>query len=121
MLFISFVIDESDSYELTWETRTSSPVRLMSFSPDGTLFATAGMNDPLVKVWYQDKPCKFHFSFIKQKFHKQFVYKFPIYLIYSAVSFQEHGTLGGGLSHMYGQFDAVRFRISSSPSVSGVH
>ena len=33
----------------------------MSFSPDGTLFATAGMNDPLVKVWYQDKPCRLSF------------------------------------------------------------
>ncbi|XP_046448229.1 dmX-like protein 2 isoform X2 [Daphnia pulex] len=51
--------DASDSYELAWETRTATPVRLMSFSPDGTLFATAGMNDPLVKVWYQDKPLLF--------------------------------------------------------------
>uniref|UniRef100_A0A0P5RMU8 DmX protein 2 n=1 Tax=Daphnia magna TaxID=35525 RepID=A0A0P5RMU8_9CRUS len=51
--------DASDCYELAWETRTATPVRLMCFSPDGTLFATAGMNDPLVKVWYQDKPLLF--------------------------------------------------------------
>ena len=50
--------DACEGYELAWETRTATPVRLLCFSPDGTLFATAGMNDPLVKVWYQDKPCK---------------------------------------------------------------
>lgn len=56
--FLKSCLDASDCYELVWETRTAIPVRLMCFSPDGTLFATAGMNDPLVKVWYQDKPCK---------------------------------------------------------------
>lgn len=52
------ILDESGGYELAWETKPAAPVRLLSFSPDGTLFATAGMNDCLVKVWYQDKPCK---------------------------------------------------------------
>ncbi|TGZ38449.1 DmX-like protein 2 [Temnothorax longispinosus] len=27
----------------------------MSFSPDGTLFATTGMNDRLVKIWFENK------------------------------------------------------------------
>uniref|UniRef100_A0A8C5FX38 Dmx like 1 n=1 Tax=Gadus morhua TaxID=8049 RepID=A0A8C5FX38_GADMO len=32
--------------------RTASPVNLMKFSPDGEFFATAGLDDCLVKVWY---------------------------------------------------------------------
>ena len=53
------MLDECEGYELIWETRTAQPVRLLCFSPDGTLFATAGQNDMLLKVWFQDKPCKF--------------------------------------------------------------
>ncbi|KAG7277855.1 hypothetical protein CRUP_006755 [Coryphaenoides rupestris] len=35
-----------------WLSRTASPVNLMKFSPDGEFFATAGLDDCLVKVWY---------------------------------------------------------------------
>lgn len=46
----------------------------MSFSPDGTLFATTGFNDRLVKIWFENKQCKFficvmkirYFNFINQ-------------------------------------------------------
>lgn len=37
----------------------------MSFSPDGTLFATTGFNDRLVKIWFENKQCKI---FIKMKY-----------------------------------------------------
>jgi hypothetical protein len=57
-IFFFSPTDACEGYELAWEARTATPVRLLCFSPDGTLFATAGMNDPLVKVWYQDKPCR---------------------------------------------------------------
>ncbi|XP_078531680.1 dmX-like protein 1 isoform X3 [Lissotriton helveticus] len=35
-----------------WQCKTASSVYLMSFSPDGEFFATAGKDDCLVKVWY---------------------------------------------------------------------
>jgi len=31
----------------------------MAFSPDGTLFATCGRNDRLVKIWYENKQVLF--------------------------------------------------------------
>lgn len=38
-----------------WKTRPANPVAYLAFSPDGTLFATAGRNDRLVRVWYQNQ------------------------------------------------------------------
>lgn len=35
--------------------RTAQPVSFLKFSPDGTLFATAGKSDRLVKIWYSSK------------------------------------------------------------------
>uniref|UniRef100_A0A336LP03 CSON007414 protein n=1 Tax=Culicoides sonorensis TaxID=179676 RepID=A0A336LP03_CULSO len=46
----------SSSWENIWECQTANPVHLMKFSPDGTLFATCGKNDRLVKIWYEHKP-----------------------------------------------------------------
>ena len=60
--------DECGGYELVWEAQTAQPVRLLSFSPDGTLFATAGVNDTLVKVWFPDKPCKLTNRLIKANY-----------------------------------------------------
>ncbi|KAJ3604686.1 hypothetical protein NHX12_029426 [Muraenolepis orangiensis] len=46
-------IDGSQSpWRCLWHSRTASPVNLMKFSPDGEFFATAGLDDCLVKVWY---------------------------------------------------------------------
>lgn len=38
-----------------WSCELSIPVYHMSFSPDGTLFATSGLHDRLVKIWFGTK------------------------------------------------------------------
>lgn len=53
--------EESETgWECVWKCHTATPVHHMSFSPDGTLFATSGKSDRLVKVWYENKHCKYH-------------------------------------------------------------
>ncbi|XP_015601429.1 dmX-like protein 2 isoform X2 [Cephus cinctus] len=47
--------NEPGSWSCVWKCRTATPVHLMSFSPDGTLFATTGLNDRLVKIWFENK------------------------------------------------------------------
>lgn len=42
-------------WECIWKCNTATPVHHMAFSPDGTLFATSGKSDRLVKVWYENK------------------------------------------------------------------
>ncbi|XP_055700241.1 dmX-like protein 2 isoform X2 [Phlebotomus papatasi] len=42
-------------WECVWKCHTATPVHHMAFSPDGTLFATSGKSDRLVKVWYENK------------------------------------------------------------------
>lgn len=51
--------DESWEWECVWKCHTAAPVHHMAFSPDGTLFATSGKSDRLVKVWYENKHRKF--------------------------------------------------------------
>ena len=48
--------DSSDvgAWVCIWETITSQPSQLLSFSPDGCLFATCAANDRLVKLWYDN-------------------------------------------------------------------
>lgn len=48
-------IEFSSSWEIAWECQTATPIHHMAFSPDGTLFATCGKNDRLVKIWYEHK------------------------------------------------------------------
>lgn len=50
---------QEESWECVWKCHTASPVHHMAFSPDGTLFATSGKSDRLVKVWYENKHCKY--------------------------------------------------------------
>ena len=45
-------------WECFWRVRTAEPVHYMAFSRDGTLFATAGLGDQIVKVWYEKKQGK---------------------------------------------------------------
>lgn len=52
--------DSHIEWECIWKCRTATPVHHMAFSPDGTLFATSGKSDRLVKVWYENKYCKFY-------------------------------------------------------------
>ncbi|XP_011350260.1 dmX-like protein 2 isoform X2 [Ooceraea biroi] len=47
--------NDPGGWNCVWKCRTATPVHLMSFSPDGTLFATTGMNDRLVKIWFENK------------------------------------------------------------------
>ncbi|XP_066592575.1 dmX-like protein 2 [Prorops nasuta] len=47
--------NEPGAWNCVWKCRTATPVHLMSFSPDGTLFATTGLNDRLVKIWFETK------------------------------------------------------------------
>lgn len=51
--------NEPGAWNCVWKCRTATPVHLMSFSPDGTLFATTGMNDRLVKIWFENKQCEY--------------------------------------------------------------
>lgn len=47
------------SWECVWKCQTATPVHHMAFSPDGTLFATSGKSDRLVKIWYENKHCEY--------------------------------------------------------------
>ncbi|XP_077514309.1 rabconnectin-3 alpha isoform X3 [Amblyomma americanum] len=51
--------EEPASWDCIWQCRTSQPVSFLRFSPDGTLFASAGKCDRLVKIWHksQHKVC----------------------------------------------------------------
>ncbi|KAM7285267.1 dmX-like protein 2 [Ixodes scapularis] len=44
--------EETASWDCIWKCRTSRPVSFLRFSPDGTLFASAGKSDRLVKIWH---------------------------------------------------------------------
>lgn len=46
---------ESSAWECVWKCRTSQPVNFLKFSQDGTLFASAGKTDRLVKVWHDSQ------------------------------------------------------------------
>lgn len=49
---------EVRGWENVWQKETATPVVHIAFSPDGTLFATAGKDDRLVKIWFENKQCK---------------------------------------------------------------
>nr|CAH7714409.1 unnamed protein product [Callosobruchus chinensis] len=46
---------EQPSWQCVWKAETAIPVQHLAFSPDGTLFATCGENDRLVKIWYENR------------------------------------------------------------------
>lgn len=54
--------EEEPEWECVWKCHTATPVHHMSFSPDGTLFATSGKSDRLVKIWYENKNGTFNDS-----------------------------------------------------------
>lgn len=47
--------NEIRGWECVWQKETATPVVHIAFSPDGTLFATAGKDDRLVKIWFENK------------------------------------------------------------------
>ncbi|KAF6211101.1 hypothetical protein GE061_014215 [Apolygus lucorum] len=51
--------EREKGWECVWKCTTATPVIHMAFSPDGTLFATAGYNDRLVKIWFENKQLLF--------------------------------------------------------------
>lgn len=60
VIFLKFYSEqEQTSWQCVWKANTATPVQHLAFSPDGTLFATSGENDRLVKIWYENKHCKF--------------------------------------------------------------
>ncbi|KAG8230550.1 hypothetical protein J437_LFUL008373, partial [Ladona fulva] len=51
--------DDDRGWDCVWKCHTATPVMHMAFSPDGTLFATAGKSDRLVKIWFENKQLLF--------------------------------------------------------------
>ncbi|CAH2982214.1 unnamed protein product [Chilo suppressalis] len=47
--------EEDPGWICVWQCHTATPAHHLAFSPDGVLFATSGINDRLVKIWYQNK------------------------------------------------------------------
>ncbi|VDK43174.1 unnamed protein product [Anisakis simplex] len=43
------------AWECVWSVQMSAPPKFIRYSPDGTLFATCGVNDRMVKIWYQER------------------------------------------------------------------
>ncbi|XP_062357745.1 dmX-like protein 2 isoform X7 [Cinclus cinclus] len=46
------VLPVLNDWKCVWQCKTATSVHLMSWSPDGEYFATAGKDDCLLKVWY---------------------------------------------------------------------
>jgi len=40
-------------WENVWSRRMPTPIRYLDFSPDGHYFASAGMDDRMIKIWFQ--------------------------------------------------------------------
>ncbi|XP_019849574.1 PREDICTED: dmX-like protein 2 isoform X3 [Amphimedon queenslandica] len=49
-------IDASATWNESWTVTVASPIIHLKFSPDGSLFASASLNDRLVKIWYKLQP-----------------------------------------------------------------
>jgi len=58
-LTTSYNCGEIRGWECVWQKETATPVVHIAFSPDGTLFATAGKDDRLVKIWFENKQCEY--------------------------------------------------------------
>ena len=46
------------TWSCLWKTRPANSIAFLAYSSDGSLFATAGANDRLVRVWYQNQQCE---------------------------------------------------------------
>ena len=46
------------TWSCLWKTRPANSIAFLAYSSDGSLFATSGANDRLVRVWYQNQQCK---------------------------------------------------------------
>ncbi|VDM24379.1 unnamed protein product [Toxocara canis] len=43
------------AWECVWSVELAAAPKYIRYSPDGTLFATCGVNDRVVKIWYQEE------------------------------------------------------------------
>uniref|UniRef100_A0A914ZRW3 RAVE complex protein Rav1 C-terminal domain-containing protein n=1 Tax=Parascaris univalens TaxID=6257 RepID=A0A914ZRW3_PARUN len=43
------------AWECVWSIEMAAPSKYIRYSTDGTLFATCGVNDRMVKIWYQEE------------------------------------------------------------------
>lgn len=89
--------NEPGSWNCVWKCRTATPVHLMSFSPDGTLFATTGLNDRLVKIWFENKQRKLNFSSHNSRSQNISIifplfFKIFLLLIFLSVPSTQHGS-----------------------------
>lgn len=64
-----FSEQEQTSWQCVWSATTAIPVVHLAFSPDGTLFATCGENDRLVKIWYENRHGKSSFYVLKSFYY----------------------------------------------------
>lgn len=56
---------EQPQWICIWQCKPATPVYHLKFSPDGLLFASAGKNDRVVKIWYEDR--KVHLPLSRQE------------------------------------------------------
>lgn len=83
--------ENKTGWECVWKCHTATPVHHMAFSPDGTLFATSGKSDRLVKVWYESKHCKYilemniqvQIIFTECVFYLQYYFQTKAWIVFS--------------------------------------
>ncbi|CAC5419370.1 DMXL [Mytilus coruscus] len=70
-------------WDCIWSIKPATPVYFLKYSHDGLLFASAGQNDRLVKIWYEDRKISFPSALSrgdslispkKEELHFSFVY-----------------------------------------------
>ncbi|XP_052099551.1 dmX-like protein 2 isoform X2 [Mytilus californianus] len=75
--------DSLPVWDCIWSIKPASPVYFLKYSHDGLLFASAGQNDRLVKIWYEDRKISFPSALSrgdslispkKEELHYSFVY-----------------------------------------------
>lgn len=89
-------MNEPGGWNCVWKCRTATPVHLMSFSPDGTLFATTGLNDRLVKIWFENKNRKL----IKKHYYSIYIYKninYLCFIVFPMRGIDHHGGFGSSI------------------------
>ncbi|VDI15900.1 Hypothetical predicted protein [Mytilus galloprovincialis] len=75
--------DSLPVWDCIWRIKPATPVYFLKYSHDGLLFASAGQNDRLVKIWYEDRKISFPSTLSrgdslispkKEELHYSFVY-----------------------------------------------
>lgn len=61
-----WTIDSANHWFLTWSCELAKAINFLRYSPDSTLFCSAGESDKLVKVWYETRTTN-SYSFVYLK------------------------------------------------------